>query len=63
MKVFRKLMGFLSAAVLVISALSIPVFAAELTSGYSVSTVLTVNNNPVVNNASYGEAKFYVNPT
>ncbi|MGT2712561.1 Spy0128 family protein [Streptococcus oriscaviae] len=63
MKVFHKLMGLLSAAILVFSALSIPALANELTTGYSVSTVFTVNNNPVVNNASYGEAKFYVNPT
>lgn len=63
MKTFRKLMGLLSAVVLMFSALSIPTLAAELTTGYSVSTVIKINNNPVVNNGSYGEGKFYVNPT
>ena len=63
MRVFGKLMGLLSAVILVFSSLSLPVLAQELTSGFSVSTALTINNYPLVNNGSYGEGKFYVNPT
>ena len=63
MKIFSKLVSLLTAIVLVLSAQSLPVLANELTTGYSVSTVLTINNYQVVDNASYGEGKFYVNPT
>ena len=63
MRFFGKLMGLLSAVILVFSSLSLPVLAQELTSGFSVSTALTINNYPLVNNGSYGEGKFYVNPT
>lgn len=63
MRFLGKLMGLLSAVILVFSSLSLPVLAQELTSGFSVSTVLTINNYPLVNNGSYGEGKFYVNPT
>ena len=63
MKLFNKLTSALTAFVLLLSALSVPLLADEVTSGYSVSTALTVNNYSLVNNESYGEAKFYVNPT
>lgn len=59
MRFFGKLMGLLSAVVLVLSTLSIPIFAQELTAGYTVSTALTINNYPLVNNGSYGEGKFW----
>lgn len=63
MSLFRKLLVSLSIATLVFWGFSLPTTAAELTSGYTVKTTLTINNNPLVNNAAYGEGKFYVNPT
>lgn len=63
MIILKRLMSIFLALLLVFSAWSAPLFANELTTGYTVNTVLTINNNPLVNNASYGEGKFYVNPT
>ena len=38
--------------------------AAELPANkYNMTATVKINNNPIVNNAKYGEGKFYISPT
>ncbi|WP_373756849.1 Spy0128 family protein [Streptococcus ferus] len=60
---FNKVISVIGLSFVLAALFAIPVSADQLTSGYTVSTDVTINNYKLVNNGSYGEGKFYVSPT